>query len=499
MTTSIEDLEDIETLDVYLNCEDSIDVFDMTVPSSLRIDTINSFNNNIQIEYINKLTSMFTISGTTLLTEFIIEICNNSTINSTLKIECCKCLCIKDTRIIEHFNLLHNILTKYHDIPIPCRVLAIIFLTRCEKFKTDTTLDHFKDIIQNVFVECSYKYDMILSLQSVHNLDQNIYIYPLLMHFSQLSSLFTTHRILSCQHLLQNFKDSLIEHNHFEMIQNTLYSFASDDELDYNLRADATDILLGLGDEEHIQLARHLLLILGNRQHTIYDDQQNVHNSEIDDSCAEILNSLCKNKINSDICFENIKKICTKSLEDELKLLQQKLDNIQIALNRINIDRGLYGNSNLSLKSILLYLYNYIHNHEHEDTLVQRLKEELEEAGGKCSTGYIHRLMNVLSGFDNFSIKIGWDDEIIGKLSGRLNKLVNDIDDDDLKQEILYEMTMNKDNELIDRSNFLKLFRENIGSIKRDIWEDVKNDIDQTDFELYFRKAMSVYEGIDFF
>tara|TARA_A100001015_G_C14655743_1_gene581028 strand:+ start:46 stop:681 length:636 start_codon:yes stop_codon:yes gene_type:complete len=211
------------------------------------------------------------------------------------------------------------------------------------------------------------------------------------------------------------------------------------------------------------------------------------------------LNSLCKNKINSDICFENIKKICTKSLEDEIKLLQQKLDSIQIALNRINIDRGLYGNSNLSLKSILLYLYNYIHNHEHEDTLVQRLKEELEEAGGKCSTGYIHRLMNVLSGFDNFSIKIGWDDEIIGKLSGRLNKLVNDIDDDDLKQEILYEMTMNKDNELIDRSNFLKLFRENIGSIKSDIWEDVKNDIDQTDFELYFRKAMSVYEGIDFF
>jgi len=499
MTTSLDDLEDLETLDDYINDPDSIDIFDMTIPNDVRINIINTFKDNIQIEYVNKLTSMYTISGTKLLTEFIIDICNTSNINSTLKIECCKCLCIKDTRIVEHFTLLHNLLESCKDLPIPCRVLGIIFLTRCEQFDDSKTLQHFKDIITDVEVECHFKYDMILTLQSVHELDKNIYIYPLLMYFSELSSLFTTYRILSCQNLLQNFKTELQEDDNYILIQNIIYSFASDEELDYNLRADATDILLGLGDDEHKTMAREILLLLGNKQHTIYDDQQNVHNSEIDSSCNEILNILLTNKLKNDISFPKIKELCTKSLEDEIKHLQQKLDNINIALNRIDIDRGLYGNSNLSLKSVLLYVYNYIDGHKQEDELITRLKEELEEASGKCSTGYIHRLMNVLSGFDNMSIRIGWDDEIVGKLSGRMNKLVMKIEDEEMRTDILYEMTMNKDNQLLDRGNFLKFFRENIGDLKRDIWEEVKGDISDVDYEIYFRKAMCVYEGVDFF
>jgi len=319
------------------------------------------------------------------------------------------------------------------------------------------------------------------------------------MYFSELSSLFTTYRILSCQNLLQNFKTELQEDDNYILIQNIIYSFASDEELDYNLRADATDILLGLGDDEHKTMAREILLLLGNKQHTIYDDQQNVHNSEIDSSCNEILNILLTNKLKNDISFPKIKELCTKSLEDEIKHLQQKLDNINIAINRIDIDRGLYGNSNLSLKSVLLYVYNYIDGHKQEDELITRLKEELEEASGKCSTGYIHRLMNVLSGFDNMSIRIGWDDEIVGKLSGRMNKLVMKIEDEEMRTDILYEMTMNKDNQLLDRGNFLKFFRENIGDLKRDIWEEVKGDISDVDYEIYFRKAMCVYEGVDFF
>ena len=67
------------------------------------------------------------------------------------------------------------------------------------------------------------------------------------------------------------------------------YGFASDIELDYNLRADATDILLGLGNEEYKTLAREMINLLGNRGKTIFDDQQNIHNTHIDESTEPIL------------------------------------------------------------------------------------------------------------------------------------------------------------------------------------------------------------------
>jgi hypothetical protein len=500
MTTSLEDLDfdAMNTLDDYLNNPESIDIFDMSIPSDVRINIINTLNQDIQLEYSNKLNSMYSVSGTTLIKKFIIDLVNSSNISSTLKIECSKGLCLKDITKLDNFKLLHQTLNKHQDIPIPCRVLAIIFLTKSSDFDTNLIITHFKNIINHAFVECDYKYKMILSLNTVYELDTNIFIYPLLMYFSDNLGLFTTYKILSCQNLLQNFKEKLIEDDKYQYIQNVLYSFASDEELDGDVRADATDVLLGLGDDEHKLLAREILAILGNRKHTLYDDQQNVHNTKIDESSNEILNKLLTNKLKNNISFDNIYTSCTNDLEEQIKSLQTKLDCIKLALNRINLDVGLYGNSNMSLKSVLIYIYNYISEHEHENSLIQRLKEELEEASGKCSTGYIRRLINVLSGFDDFSIKIGWDDEIIGKLSGRLNKLINEVEDEEEKEQLLIEMTLNKDSQILERKTFLRYFRNNIGDIREDIWKEVENDLSKVDFEIYFRKAMSVYEGIDF-
>lgn len=501
MTTSLEDLnldDDFETLDEYLNDPDSIDIFDMSISPNTRINILNSLNNDIQLEYINKLNSMFSVSGTTLIRQFIIDVCNNSTISPTLKVECCKGLCLKDVSNLQNFLLLHKILSNYENIPIPCKVLAIIFLTKSSDFDPLLTLNHFKNIINNDFIECDYKYKMIASLTNVYNLDRKIYIYPLLMYFSENPKLFTTYKILSCQNLLQNFKDELVDNDVYIYIQNILYSFASDEELDGDVRADATDVLLGLGDDEHITLAREILIILGNRKHTLYDDQQNVHNVSIDESSNETLNYLLSHKLKDDISFSNIYKLCTNDFETQIKQLQTKLDSIKLALNRINLDVGLYGPSHVSLKSVLLYLYNYISMHTHEDSLVERLIEELEEASGKCSTGYIKRLVNVLSGFDDFGLRISWDDEIIGKLSGRLNKKLSEVEDEEIREKLLIEMTMTKDSQILERKTFLDFFRENIGDIKDDIWEEVKGEMSEVDYEIYFRKAMSVYEGIDF-
>ena len=56
MTTSIDDLDD---LDEYINDPDSIDIFDMSIPSQDRINIINSFPHSIVLEYVNRITSMY--------------------------------------------------------------------------------------------------------------------------------------------------------------------------------------------------------------------------------------------------------------------------------------------------------------------------------------------------------------------------------------------------------------------------------------------------------
>ena len=492
MTTSIDDLDD---LDEYIQLPDSIDIFDMTIPSSERISVINSFPEHISLEYINKLTSMYYASSTTSLKLFIIDICNISTISYTLKIECCKCLCLKDKEDISNFKLLNTLLTLEDNLPIPCKILAIIFLSKCDEMYKET-LHHFYSIIDNNNIECEFKYKMIHSLHKVHSLDETKFIYPLLLYFSECEKMFTTYKILSCQNLLQNFKVNLEENNKFITIQHTLYSFANDSQLDYDLRADAADVLLGLGDKNYIALARNIIILLGRETHTIFNNKQNIHNIHIDKSTEKILQTIFSKQLNKDLTFDKIKQDILTPIKDQITSLQNELDLLNISFNRIELDNSLYGSMNTNLKTILVRIQNYISNHIHTTELQSRLKEELIEASGKCSTGYGTRLLNVLSGYDDLSINISIEDSIKGKVSGRLNKLIREIEDKDKRNDVMFEMTLTSDSEILNRSNFLDFFRDNIGDIKEEIWEEVKEYVRYDEYELYFRGAVSSYEGL---
>ena len=47
------------------------------------------------------------------------------------------------------------------------------------------TLKHFYSIIDHKDIECDFKYKMIYSLDKVHSLDKTMFIYPLLLYFSE--------------------------------------------------------------------------------------------------------------------------------------------------------------------------------------------------------------------------------------------------------------------------------------------------------------------------
>jgi len=494
-TTSLLDFDDFEddiNNTIYEN--DYEKIFDMELDHSERIHTLNSLDQKIIIEIINKLKSIYTLSNNTLVKDFIFSICDTSTISYTLKIECSKVLCMKENSII-HFDLLHKLITdSTNTLPVPCKILAIVFLSKSTNH-TEQVIGHFKTFLNNPYVECDFRYKTILNLNIINNLDKETYILPLLIYFIQNLSIFTSYRILASQNLLQNFADLITEKDK-NYIFTILYGFSSDDELDYNIRADATDVLLGLGDEHYKNLARNMIHTLGNRGNTIFDDSQNIHNVTIDESIEPILQTLFTNTLKPESNFNSIKTELTNPIKEKIKSLQDTLDKLNFSLNRIQIDRSLYGSVNTSLNTLLCRVHSYITGHTHETELKKRLFEELIDASGKCSTGYGSRLANVLSGYDDFNIRISWEDSIQAKLSGRLNKLVQNISDEELRDNILLEMTLNKDKDILCRRNFLTFFRENITYIKKEIYDDIKDDLSDVDFELYFRKAMSTYEGI---
>lgn len=161
------------------------------------------------------------------------------------------------------------------------------------------------------------------------------------------------------------------------------------------------------------------------------------------------------------------------------------------------MDRVLYKPYNCTLSNVLLKLWTYIIGHKHEIEMKKRLLEELEDMSGTCSSGFLTRLVNTISEFGDFSMRISWRDQLISNFKGRLNARARVIEDEDFKSLVLAEMTLDT-SKYEDRMNFLKFLRQHILSIREELWGEFKEYIDDCSFDLYFRFAVSQYETGNF-
>ena len=340
-----------------------------------------------------------------------------------------------------------------------------------------------------------------LSYQDIHDIYKQKFPQKpcgrdLFIQKSQIAFLFhepnmTYYRILSGQYLLQ--KCDITETIRFQ-VESEILKFAKDKELDYNRRADAADVLIRLGTESMKQHGRDIIMELGRIDgniHTVFENAQNVHIEEVEESVAEVLEFLStlplykvkNNPIDFEYVNEQIEKILKDQRESITKILRENdydhgkneicdhcqrtiqnnvniqteinIENntsnkpnkfcsneclqiyfrdqkIRIAMNRIFMDRALYSKFNSTLVNILLKIYTYIIAHEEESIrqqMYKRLLEELEDMSGTCSTGFASRLVNVISGFGNFNIRISYEDQIIANFTGRLNAAARHITD----------------------------------------------------------------------
>ena len=265
-------------------------------------------------------------------------------------------------------------------------------------------------------------------------------------------------------------------------ISSGILNIAVDEKLRNRDRAEACDTLLKFGTLDQVSEARRILQNeLSGSLLTVYENQENVHSINIDKSVLDIFRKLPPPHI--DINFTNIKQRLINHPE------------VDEALERIELDRCIYDGS-FSLNDVLLRLFSFIiHCSPHTDELLSRLVEELNDMKGTCSSGYMSRLMNVLSGYhEDLSIRIGEFDQVQARFVAIMNGLVRDLivfdrpsifdtDEDVIKlggREAFYNVIMDEmcERKQSQRVNYAKFFRRMMPEARQILIHDHYQNVD---------------------
>ncbi len=133
----------------------------------------------------------------------------------------------------------------------------------------------------------------------------------------------------------------------------------------------------------------------------MYNDHQNVHNSEINKSISQsiyaILNSSNNNEFNMNDIITDI--ILTSQTKESLVEYSECAD--------------VHSTLNVTFKEVLQSVWFIIKNHKDGEEIKRILNAEMSESICKCFTGRLSRLINTLNGFDDrVCIKISNNDAI---------------------------------------------------------------------------------------
>lgn len=454
-------------------------MFDFSVPETVRLECFNRSvikePDNVP-ELINRFGIGYQISRTTLIKSFLIKLGENQLLTPFQRSLAIQALLMNDENDPVAFRLINNCLL--YDLPAVYRIDLIRILMNAVEYKQQATT-YLEQFISDDKLSCSYRYKIILSLK-----DKKIaFLYAGLKKFISNDKNDLYYRILGCQYLLSEKQEQRV-------CEEFLVSIVSDEQNPYNQRADACDILLQYAQGDVKLLAQKYILQLGKvdrHSYNLYDNAQNVHNVEIEKSVVECIEYIAS----FDLMKHNNESITFEFVEQSI-LNINKNDNIVVSLNRIALDRAVYGQVQITLQQILLKIWSFVSSHKDEAVLKQRLIEELNDMAGTCSSGFASRLVNTLSGFIDVSLRISWSDQITANLSGRLNALIRELDDLDQQEKILEQMT---NENISDKTALLEFLTKNISAIQGQMFQEFTKHISPEDFDLHFKRALMVYEN----
>jgi Leucine-rich repeat (LRR) protein len=160
---------------------------------------------------------------------------------------------------------------------------------------------------------------------------------------------------------------------------------------------------LGYGNNPIIYIPEPLQLRLDNLRNyvhhrTLYNDNQNVHDSSIQTSVKKSIFSLLNDK--NDISDNDLNQIIIDLSTNGIILCADILIEF-INLTEVDIVLG------ISFKDLLKKVILRIESNKEKLELYKRLDEEMNDAECKCFTGRLSRLVNVLVGYyDDIEVRI---------------------------------------------------------------------------------------------
>lgn len=415
-------LELVERELTYVDDEDDLLTYfyDGTNEVESRVRVLNEIQKkslDLCIETINKVLTQFNLMYSTLLHNLICCVISHKDIDVNLRLSAIES--IYNYNKEEGWKFYNDITNEecFKSISFPLKVSCFKYLFQTDIYYSET-LDKITLLLLDEKYDCEYRYKTLFKLTKENNESlYKRYMYDLHINFIKHPKVYTQYKILASQYILQNFDKN-------EEILELLSTFAVDDTLDYNLRADASDMLVRFGVDKYKEIGKDMIILLGkdkNKLRTVYNNRQNVHAKEIDESVRRSILQIAGMKT---IENEEGKLITYNEIIEKIKCKNEEKDKVNSSLLRIELDQTIYDGGQ-TLSSIFIKIYSIIQTHPEKEELNKRLVEELVDMADTCSSGHLSRLVNILSGYEIdgkvYSVEIGFKDQIKSNLIARLS------------------------------------------------------------------------------
>ena len=446
--------------DIFENENDITDVTDFSFSLEKRMNYLQhlflSKGEEDTIEYINRLISGYENSKVKILEEYLLAICKHTSFSIFFKVMAIKSLCKISTK--KSYDTLNELI--YFEMPTPLKVELILLLMKSEEHRKNA-IEFATVVVINQALEVKYRYKLL----DVFN-EKDVYFS---FFYSETN---IKYKILCSQWLLQN---NTTEYTDF--VERILLNMSLNKDIEPNIRSDCADVLILLGSNQSKNQAIMVINALGGESRThIYDNSQNIHSKHISESTLKGIEFLSN--------FTPSQKTMN-FLKDCIYITPK----IQEAIERIESDRILF-NGIYTLKDIFLRLWEYISNHGQKNELITRLTQELEDMASWCSSGYASRIVNTMSGFGDFSLTIGLEEQMYSYFKLEMEKYIKNLEDSE-KDLILNELSESQEI----KPNLLKFYRKYLIDIRNCLHNKFLQDVSEDDFELYFRNSLVKFES----
>ena len=144
----------------------------------------------------------------------------------------------------------------------------------------------------------------------------------------------------------------------------------------------------------------------GMTQSKLYNDGQNVHDHQIQESIRNSTNSVMAYKPSITIEAMNEEIICSSVLTEVTKRLLLEYCG----------DDSIHGVMGITFKELLLAVWSIIREHKDGNEIIGIMNTEMADADCKCFTGKMSRLINCLNGYDDRVVITMAENDQIGNI-----------------------------------------------------------------------------------